>query len=64
MDRTKSIIYITIILLWYFFPTGIVNLKYTIDGKEIRDFTGIKGNLYIVDHRENPFVDISLYQQS
>ena len=52
------VIYTTLILLWYFFPTGIVNLKYTIKGEEVRDSTGNKGNLYIVDHRENPFVDI------
>ena len=36
-----------------FFPT-IFNLKYEIEGEEIRDHKGIKGNLYIVDHRENP----------
>lgn len=51
-------IYITFIILWYFFPTGIVNLKYTIQGKEIRDAPDMKGKLFIVDHRENPFVDI------
>lgn len=51
-------IYITLILLWYFFPTGIVNLKYTVHGKEIRDEQNNKGKLFIVDHRENPFVDI------
>lgn len=51
-------IYITLILLWYFFPTGIVNLKYTVQGKEIRDEQTNKGKLFIVDHRENPFVDI------
>lgn len=32
------VIYTTIILLWYFFPTGIVNLKYTIEGKEVRGY--------------------------
>ena len=41
-----------------FFPTGIVNLKYTVQGKEIRDEQTTKGKLFIVDHRENPFVDI------
>lgn len=51
-------IYIAIILLWYFFPTGIVNLKYIVDGQEIRDSPDMKGKLFIVDHRENPFVDI------
>ena len=51
-------IYITFILLWYFFPTRIVNLKYTVHGKEIRDEQTNKGKLFIVDHRENPFVDI------
>lgn len=51
-------IYITFIFLWYFFPTGIVNLKYTVQGKEIRDEQTNKGKLFIVDHRENPFVDI------
>ena len=51
-------IYITFIFLWYFFPTGIVNLKYTVQGKEIRDVQTNKGKLFIVDHRENPFVDI------
>ena len=51
-------IYITFILLWYFFPTGIVNLKYTVHGKEIRNVQTNKGKLFIVDHRENPFVDI------
>lgn len=51
-------IYVTIMSLWYFFPTGIMNLKYTIKGENIRDLKGNKGNLYIVDHRENPFVDI------
>lgn len=51
-------IYITFIFLWYFFPTGIVNLKYTVQGKEIRDVQPNKGKLFIVDHRENPFVDI------
>lgn len=51
-------IYITFILLWYFFPTGIINLKYTVQGKEIRDEQTNKGKLFIVDHRENPFVDI------
>ena len=50
--------YTTIILLWYFFPTDIFNLKYTIEGNEIRNSLGNKGNLYIVDHRENPFIDI------
>jgi len=55
---TTSNIYITFIILWYFFPTGIVNLKYSVDGKEIRDAPHTKGKLYIVDHRENPFVDI------
>ena len=44
--------------MWYFFPTGIVNLKYTVEGKEIRDLSPTKGNLYIVDHRENQIVDI------
>ena len=52
------VIYITIIVMWYFFPTGIVNLKYTVEGKEIRDLSPTKGNLYIVDHRENQIVDI------
>ena len=51
-------IYITFIFLWYFFPTGIFNLKYTVQGKEIRDEQTNKGKLFIVDHRENPFVDI------
>ena len=51
-------IYITFIFLWYFFPAGIVNLKYTVQGKEIRDEQTTKGKLFIVDHRENPFVDI------
>lgn len=51
-------IYIILILLWYFFPTGIVNLKYTVDGEKIRDAHENKGKLFIVDHRENPFVDI------
>lgn len=55
---TIANIYSTFIILWYFFPTGIVNLKYTVDGKEIRDVTTDKGKLFIVDHRENPFVDI------
>ena len=55
---TACNIYITFIILWYFFPTGIVNLKYTIKGKEIRDAPDTKGKLFIVDHRENPFVDI------
>ena len=58
MLLTFLVIYINVILLWYFFPTGIFNLKYEIEGEEIRDYKGIKGNLYIVDHRENPFVDI------
>ena len=58
MLLTFFIIYINIILLWYFFPTGIFNLKYKIEGEEIRDYEGVKGNLYIVDHRENPFIDI------
>ena len=58
MLLTFFIIYINIILLWYFFPTGIFNLKYKIEGEEIRDYKGAKGNIYIVDHRENPFVDI------
>tara|TARA_Y100000590_G_scaffold328030_1_gene372414 strand:- start:1054 stop:1656 length:603 start_codon:yes stop_codon:yes gene_type:complete len=52
-------IYIILILLWYFFPTGIVNLKYSVvDGVEIRDNPSNRGKLFIVDHRENPFVDI------
>ena len=51
-------IYIIFIFLWYFFPTGIVNLKYTVQGEEIRDVQTNKGKLFIVDHRENPFVDI------
>ena len=52
-------IYIILILLWYFFPTGIVNLKYNIvDGVELRDNPSNIGKLFIVDHRENPFVDI------
>ena len=51
-------IYITFIFLWYFFPTGIFNLKYTVYGKKIRDEQTNKGKLFIVDHRENPFVDI------
>jgi hypothetical protein len=55
---TACNIYLIFIILWYFFPTGIVNLKYTVHGKEIRDAPVTKGKLFIVDHRENPFVDI------
>jgi hypothetical protein len=51
-------IYTIAIVGWYFFPTGIVNLKYSVVGEEIRDATTDKGQLFIVDHRENPFIDI------